>query len=85
MFFYNVRQEEPPIGKDSHHPHKEINAAIEVAIQNGWVYTKSKGHAAGRLKCQNKNKCHQMSIWSTPKNPYDHAKRILKAVNKCSE
>ena len=63
-----------------YHQNKEISAAIEHAIAAGWTYTKGKNY--GALWCPNACGC-RMSIWSTPTNPQDHAKRIRKTVDRC--
>jgi len=68
------------------HSNKEIEAAIRYAIANGWIFTKSKGHPYGRLRCGSSDKYHkdhQMSIWSTPRNTGNHAKQIIRKVDSC--
>ncbi|MGR3969295.1 ribulose bisphosphate carboxylase small subunit [Shewanella sp. 1180_01] len=68
------------------HTNKEINAAIQYAIENGWKFNSSKGHPFGRLRCgssDEEHKTHQMSVWSTPKNPENHAKQIIRKVDSC--
>lgn len=68
------------------HPHKEIEKAIQYAEQNGWHYVKSGGsaHAWGRLRCSlpSRDGC-QMSVWSTPKSPENHARQIIHRVDSC--
>lgn len=65
-----------------YHPNKEINQAIQYALDNGWhVVTAGKSsHAHCRLRCDFGHGEHQMSVWSTPKNP---AKQIICKVNEC--
>lgn len=74
------------------HKNKDIEKALQYAEQNGWiveVHNNSKSHAGGVIKCQqNSKKCWTSiycitSIWSTPKNPYNHARQIIKIVDKC--
>ena len=68
------------------HPNKEIEAAILYAEKNGWVYKTSgkSAHAWGRLLCPlHTREGHQMSIWSTPRNPYNHARQIERWVYQC--
>lgn len=73
------------------HPNKEIHAAIEYALKNQWqlVEAGSSSHAWARLKCpynDSECRCGQFclqSIWSTPKNPQNHAKQIRRIVDNC--
>lgn len=68
------------------HPNKEVEGAIKYAEKNGWVYKDSGGssHAWGRLYCPlHTREGHTISIWSTPRSPYAHAKLIKAAVDKC--
>ncbi|MAK71336.1 MAG: hypothetical protein CMF19_04765 [Idiomarinaceae bacterium] len=67
------------------HPNKEIQAAIDFALVYGWRFIPSRGHAFGRLKCSKGHRQHQLSVWSTPKNPKAHAQRIVKQVMVCEE
>jgi hypothetical protein len=74
------------MAKRTKHPNKEIEAAILYAEKNGWIYKDSgkSAHAWGRLLCPlHTREGHQMSIWSTPRNPYNHARQIEKLVDKC--
>lgn len=66
------------------HPNKEINAAIEFAVSQGWRYTLASGHAHGILWCplEARGGC-QKSVWSTPKNPFGHAQEIYRKVRQC--
>jgi hypothetical protein len=68
----------------SRHPNTEIEAAVRYAEAKGWRFTKGKGHGWGRVLCRLKTRdgC-QISIWSTPKNPEEHAKSIMRAVDRC--
>ncbi|QEY24794.1 hypothetical protein [Neisseria animalis] len=67
------------------HPDKHIQAAIEYALQHGWQLVKSgsSSHAFCRLKCIYKHSEHQMSVWSTPQNPENHAKQIIRKADQC--
>lgn len=67
------------------HPNKHIREAIKLAIANGWemVDTGKSAHAFCRLRCVAGHTEHQMSIWSTPKHPENHAKQILHKVQQC--
>lgn len=68
------------------HPNKHIRKAIEYAIENGWDVEESgnSAHAFCRIKCLVGHSEHQMSIWSTPKEPENFAKRIIHVVKKCN-
>jgi hypothetical protein len=67
------------------HPNKDIRDAIDYAIQCGWrqIETGKSSHAFCRLKCRLFHAEHQMSIWSTPKSPHQHALQIRRKVNQC--
>ncbi|XBS70052.1 hypothetical protein ABK905_01670 [Acerihabitans sp. KWT182] len=66
------------------HPNKHIHAAIKYALTRGWKFRASQGHAFGRLCCGKPEHIkHQMSVWSTPKNPEHHAKQICRQVDRC--
>ena len=61
------------------HPKKDVAKALDAA---GDTFTigQLKGHAWGFLRCE---VCGQkMSIWSTPKNPSNPAKRITEFIRK---
>lgn len=68
------------------HPNKEIENAILYAEQKGWRYKNvgKSAHAWGRLLCSlpTREGC-QMSIWSTPRNTFNHAEQIRRAIDKC--
>ena len=71
------------------HPNKEIRAALEYAVQQGWILVEGGSHAWGKMYCPyNDSECRCgefciTSIWSTPKNPTNHAKQIRRVVDKC--
>lgn len=66
------------------HPNKEINAAVEAALELGWRLQLSKGHAWGHLFCPNASRsgC-RISVWSTPRNAENHARAIRRLVASC--
>jgi hypothetical protein len=77
------------MAKDNH-PDKVINEAVKHARAHGWTITLSNGHAWGKMRCPHNSKdcsggdhC-QTSIWSTPGNPADHARRLKKIVDNCT-
>lgn len=68
------------------HPNKEIEAAIVYAEENGWTYKDSgkSSHSWGQLLCPlHTREGHKMSIWSTPRNAFNHANQIRRFVDKC--
>lgn len=74
------------MAKRAKHPNKEIELAILYAEKNGWVYkdTGKSSHAWCILVCPLRTReGHKMSIWSTPRNAFNHAKQIKRLVNKC--
>lgn len=68
------------------HPNKEIEVAVCFAENRDWRYRKAgaSAHAWGRLHCplESREGC-AMSVWSTPRNPENHAKQIVRNVKKC--
>lgn len=73
------------------HPKKVIKEALQYATNNGWTIESSgnSAHAWGFLKCPyNSKDCREganclVSIWGTPKSPENHARQIIKVVDKC--
>ena len=71
------------------HPNKDIRAALEYAEQKGWRIQPGGSHAWGKIYCPyNYFECRcgefcKTSIWSTPKNPMNHAKQIRRVVDNC--
>ena len=66
------------------HPNKEIEAAVAFAEAKDWSWRKAHGHAWARLLCPRHDRegC-QVSVWSTPKSPENHAKALVRAVKNC--
>ncbi len=71
------------------HTDKDIEAAVAHAEQQSWSFKKASGHAWGLIRCRhNDRRCRsgqfcQISIWSTPRNPGNEARRIRRLVDKC--
>lgn len=69
------------------HPDKHIRAAIQYALNQGWLFSPG-GHSAhcfGRLRCGIAgHREHMMSIWSTPSSPQNHARQIIRKINSCT-
>jgi len=68
------------------HPDKDIEDAVSFAESQQWRYVAPgrSSHAWGRLLCPGgrPGDC-ALSIWSTPKNPFAHARQIRRRVNAC--
>jgi hypothetical protein len=63
------------------HSNKDIRKAIELALDAGWTLAEGKRHRFGTLRCS--DDC-EVAVWSTPRNPTTHAKRIREAVQRCT-
>ena len=68
------------------HPDKHIREAIAHAEALGWTFHKSgrSGHAFGTLRCPRGDRtgC-SVGVYSTPRNPEAHARRIRREVDAC--
>ena len=66
------------------HPIKEIDAAVQYAIERGWRLAPAGGHAWARVLCRHAERdgC-RISVWSTPRVAENHARQILRYVDKC--
>ena len=68
------------------HPRKDVETALAWAEAAGWRVTPtSSGHRWGVMRCgspEGQAGC-QASIWSTPRNPSDHGRQIMRRVQKC--
>lgn len=73
------------------HPNKEIEEALQYAEAHGWRVLKAgkSGHAFAKMLCPSNdpNCCGGMhcmtSIWSTPKDPGNHARKLKRIVDGC--
>ncbi|WP_082545428.1 MULTISPECIES: hypothetical protein [unclassified Sphingomonas] len=71
------------------HKSKEIESVLKELEALGWTVVEGKGHAWGLLRCPtNSSECRcgefcQMSVWSTPKNPEQHAKKLRQKALAC--
>jgi hypothetical protein len=67
------------------HPNKHIRAALKYAESMGWTIRKSgpRAHAWGVIYCSHGHGECWMSVYSTPKTPENHARRIRKIVDRC--
>lgn len=71
------------------HPDDDIQRAIDHALARKWTLHQATGHAWGILRCpDNSSDCRcgefcQISVWSTPKVPRNHANHIRRVVDRC--
>ncbi|WP_087144409.1 hypothetical protein [Crenothrix polyspora] len=71
------------------HPNKVVRDALQYASDNDWRIVQGGSHAWGQMYCPYNDKtcrCGEFcraSIWSTPKNPENHAKQIRRIVDNC--
>lgn len=68
-----------------YHPNKEVSDAIEYAIDLGWTLVPgSGGHLYAMLRCPqgDRSGC-QVPVFSTPTNPGNHARKVIRGINKC--
>lgn len=74
----------------SSHSKKEIEAALRHAESQGWRVEVGGSHAWGKIYCPYNDdgcRCGEFCIaciWSTPKNPGNHARAIRRVVDNCT-
>lgn len=72
------------------HPKKDIEDALKHAEAHGWRVEVGGSHAWGRLYCPFHDqacRCGEfciVSIWSTPRNPFSHARQLKRVVDNCT-
>ena len=72
------------------HPKKEVEEALRHAEGQGWRVEVGGSHAWGRIYCPyNDEECRCgefciTSVWSTPKNPGNHARALRRVVDNCT-
>jgi hypothetical protein len=73
------------------HSKKEVENALAYAEALGWrVKSGGKGHAWGKMYCPyNDSECRCgefciTSVWSTPRNPGNHARLLRRVVDNCT-
>lgn len=67
------------------HPKKEVEEALSAAEAAGWrVESTASGHRWGVMRCAEASRegC-QVSIWSTPRSPGNHARQLRRAIDRC--
>ena len=73
------------------HKIAEIESVIQYAENNGWTFKKpgKSAHAWGIIRCPfNDKDCRcgdycQLSVWGTPKNPQNYAKKLRRQIDGC--
>jgi hypothetical protein len=63
---------------------RQWHGALGYAGDHGWTIIKSRGgpaHAWGVTRCP--GGCRQVSAFSTPRVPEDHARALRRAVDRC--
>lgn len=72
------------------HPNKDVEAALVYAEARGWRVEAARGHAWARMYCPwNDDECRCgefciVSVWSTPRNTFAHARQITRVVDGCT-
>ncbi|MCX8957861.1 hypothetical protein EHW66_07445 [Erwinia psidii] len=69
------------------HRNRQIQQAIEFAMEHGWILIVAgkSAHCFAKLRCGVAGHLeHTISIWSTPGNPENHAKQIVRKVRQCT-
>jgi hypothetical protein len=72
------------MAKRRRHKNKAIHAAVRYALGRGWTLIEARSHAWGRLRCPHRGRdgC-LFSVWSTPRDPDEHARYIRRMVDRC--
>lgn len=72
------------------HAKKEIEGALHYVEVQGWKVKCGGSHAWGKIYCPYNNaqcRCGEFCItcvWSTPKNPGNHARALRRVVDNCT-
>lgn len=68
----------------SRHPNKSIERVVKYAESLGWRVEMSRGHAWGHLLCPERTRdgC-LVGVYSTPRNPENHARHIRRDIDLC--
>ncbi|ABA59392.1 hypothetical protein [Nitrosococcus oceani] len=71
------------------HSKQEIELALQHAEAKGWRIEVGGSHAWGKMYCPANDagcRCGEFcitSIWSTPRNPSNHARQLRRVVDRC--
>src|SRR5262249_777829 len=75
-----------PLNSMAEHPNKHIRDAVKHALGKGWRLRKAgpRAHVWGQLFCPygRRGGC-IIRVFSTPRNPENHARRIREEVDAC--
>jgi hypothetical protein len=69
---------------DPREPKQVIEETLIYAQGRGWIVIKSTGgsaHAWGVMRCA--GDCSQVSVFSTPRVPENHARALRRSVDRC--
>ena len=72
------------------HGKSDVEAALKHAESKGWRVEVGGSHAWGKIYCPyNDDSCRCgefciTSVWSTPKNPGNHARQLRRVVDNCA-
>ncbi len=75
---------------ECYHQRKEVREVLEYAQAQGWRIERGGSHAWGRMYCPYNDqdcRCGEFcitSIWSTPKNPGNHARALRRVIDNCT-
>jgi len=73
----------------SKHPKKEIEDALQYAELHFWRVVQGGSHGWGKIYCPYNDmscRCGEFcvtSVWSTPRNPGNHARALRRVVDRC--
>lgn len=66
------------------HPKKEIEEVLKYAESKGWEIIVGGSHVWGKGYCPLRTRDgHKIHIFSTPKNPQNHAKSLKRQIDLC--
>jgi hypothetical protein len=71
------------------HPKKDVEEALRHVEEQGWRIEVGGSHAWGKMYCPYNDaecRCGEFciaSIWSTPRNPGNHARQLKRVVDNC--
>jgi len=72
------------------HGKSEVETAMKYAESKGWRVEVGGSHAWGKMYCPYNDdtcRCGEFciaSIWSTPRNPGNHARQLCRVVDNCA-
>jgi hypothetical protein len=67
------------------HTDKEVEDAVAYAESLGWRVESGSNHAKFKLFCPRSDRSGCIIfVWSTPKNAGNHARAIVRAIDRCN-